>query len=1587
MSSGEFVDRGTPLAGINQTIRDSRVPFNQARSIVNFNLPDGRARRRKGKKPYSSQFHGSQLVKHTPFTIDNESQNSLGNSNQVAISPMSYALLKWHDDFQPRSDRDWTTEFLLTLGNPEQILYRTRVRQGKHDYGLGIQQPLRALEFGALPMGAVVFDMSVTANHFDCDYAGTSFSVDPTATNNESDSFALSALSVSYSHDVFKVGFDLFDTGTSEYRPGVIADFSFDYQAGRDVHVAMRYDSTTREFEVLLDGEAIGARTLAEDEVFAGEADAINELTYTVKRDIVLLNEYTVRGAMASTCKIVKEASGNLTDAFECLYQYSDTLISGATPYEPNLLCASPPSGTGITELRFWHSKRTDTELSDYARTRLSASQDGLKGYWKLDDGGPVCVETKFGSGEGASRLITIHHGSPGYVADSGLPGNFGLALADGQHLGKEYLSGELGLEDSYLEVSRIFEPGHEVSSVSKQYKSHHDFTVTMTIRTPHDFGKEQNYRASDTEQEDIWQLAGSAATDPESEDERYGMGYDGFGLIDGAPADSGRANQLDAFVMVGDGVSAARTWHRSNDQTLWSVEAKIEPGDETFGSYTRENDSLSDTTRVPLARGLLTPQGRVAFEFFGFDDAPVTATGGDGSREYRLVSKTSAILQPNTVYNLGFRKRTIAEYDSTAQTFLNIGFKLEVFIQGGTINLPPVGSEQANNSIAIGGVASGDEATIDIPSGGASAMTSSTRCSYAMRHNGVSDILIGSSYVRDSNDRSFRCLEFNTPTAAQFHQISQRYLSPWQDQPGYFVLGSFRMWSKGLSDGEIRSAFSGDVPKESLLFDIEIDKPGVDQVVSRANTNAVFRTGFKSWGSFRSYQEGTAVPEVSGTEVPTFRCGFALEDRLGWGALPDSFLNSREAACRGLTSFASTLERRFGILSVFDGAVYSDENLSGDFQPIYSTARGLLDDYTSNGVWRGASIGDRTVMASRSGRPRVWNGRELTTLGFSEWTGGNMYAQALDSYGSSTSLLSETWYGMRLVYVAEGQGIEYVGPQFSVKTTSGSQRYIRIWDISPHPDPRVTSIKLFITRGNDTSITGRGTANSSVLLYEYPNMRLENKFREYWDITGNVDDATNTLIDLSRTTFPACAHVASAFGRLYLAGDAIVPDIIYFSEKGNPESINKVTNNFVLEEGSGDEIVALRSAFGSLWAFKPGSIWQIRDTGQTIGDVPVHDQVKVTNIGPTSSEAITLVTFPESGRVAFVFWSRHGPYIFDGVNLQPIGYAVEGPDPFDDVEEGSVFIVHDIAHRELAFVYRSKSTCCGSSCDGATRDKAYVFNYRTGVWNQESGVIGSRGLSADLTIDVSSRADQTGTGIGAATLDTETRYFPLVGTDHGRIVLWGQGTYDGVDPSNYVLTADIDTWTESTLTMTVTQDETDFDDDEEFESEPWPVGEFRGLWVTVIRKDNSEWFMSPIEENGEDWIRLESRGCELPFTPEEGDRVSVALPPATIEFPWDEFGQPNYAKRLHQFVFWGKGGFYWRKAQDWDESTTDNWRLIQEPKSVNARGAGHRKYKYSTDGNSEAFKLYLASFEPGAEMDAYGWTLVANRDENKATL
>jgi len=327
--SNRFVDRGTPSKGVVTTTRDSRQPTDELRAAENYSFPDGKPIRRQGHGFYGdneTRIQGQQLTKQTPVMqmgILNDEDTSVSVNHpfsQHEKTPNSYGLIRWHADFQPLSTRDWTVEFLLTIGEEERLVASPEERNLRLQYVAAVD-PGRP--FVRQTAGVYVFDQTIIATYCDFNFddgggAATRNLRPPTfvgdggsAQIQTTDTLALSALAIGFRKTEIFAHCTLIDTG--EYFPFKV-DLSFTigtYTPGTTYHVGVRYTNSSRILDLVIDGTSAATYTLLAGEKFAGEEDDVNNAASDdIERDIVLLNECTVRGAYASTAKLAHIAQG-----------------------------------------------------------------------------------------------------------------------------------------------------------------------------------------------------------------------------------------------------------------------------------------------------------------------------------------------------------------------------------------------------------------------------------------------------------------------------------------------------------------------------------------------------------------------------------------------------------------------------------------------------------------------------------------------------------------------------------------------------------------------------------------------------------------------------------------------------------------------------------------------------------------------------------------------------------------------------------------------------------------------------------------------------------------------------------------------------------------------------------------------------------------------------------------------------------------------------------------------------------------------------------------------------------------------------
>lgn len=1510
------VDRTLESGGINRTLRDSRAPHNVARKLENIYLPDGRIDRRLGFELYNDRrIKGSQIMRQTPAVVDTGNTSSYTDKEEVFKTPLSYGLLRWHDDFQPYTTRDWTVEFVLTLGDVESLITNPFLRVSFNDYG---GTPDKSALRGS--GGVFVYDQSILSNYHNYQHDGATEVLDPTDIAGQTDTFALTAMAVSYSSTLLTVHFTMWDTANLAYDDDthqLTANIG-GYGTGDNIHVAITHDTATSTLRLLIDGQpSVDSHVYTSgNDFFAGEVDRINGASSDtpIQRDIVLLNEFIVRAGYASACKPHKTSTTVAADGNQQFKHYPSDAAQASNRPAPWTL--APGKGTGLSELRIWHERRLQTDIDTFKHVRLDPENlpANIVGYWPMNDGGLICFDHTANG-----RDISLHHNYPAYVRDTGLITGTGLRIADGQHVKKEYTldAGFYG-EDSYSALNQVFE--HDVTLAADNYSSKHDFTVQMQIRTPYTFQQEVN------------RVAGSAQIDCGNGgavgDTRDSMEVNPFAMVSGYSDDDWTSNPLLPFMRDENGTAIATAnmrYFRAFDSTLWSVEAQAQTNEEAVVP----SDILSngaDRVRIPLARGALTPGGEVAFEFFGYDGTNLTG------REFRITS--SQTLAESTVYTLTFVKRTLYYLSGTPEKPTPHAFQIEIYIDGVLDQQLSIGSTQTGSVPDI--------VDVDVTS-------------QSCRHGGLRDIVVGATKVNDGYDRSIRApVADGQGTVLEKNTATGRFMSPYEDQPGFFTLGAFRLWTTALpieDIGRFNFGVSDEDKTASLVFNVEPMDSAGDVIKNDTDYSAVFKLGFKGWGipSAMGFEGAVGGSTIDGRKA--IQSTWSMEDCIGYGEQPtlignDAFENlDKDADCQGIEFYGNTLSQAYGILAQFDNVSYVDELVNGFFKQIYLPHIGIMSEFSKDSTWRGTGIGDRTVLTAFGAIPKVYDGVGINPLGFLR--GSIPIPLVTNVSAAGGTYTNDLWYGFRIVYYAESIGLYDISPVSIQKTQSSGSPDISfvISNIAAHPDPRVTSIQIAVTEGQPNVNTALTAPLSFV-----PEGPIPNKYTASFT-TLTPPGATSSPLLLDVTAAPICTYSASYGGRLWLTGNDLIKDAVFFSDAGNPERFDTLTNRLVLEESSGDRPNGIVSMFGALFVFKPNSIWRITEVA--VGQFEV---IQVASIGPASENAIVKVVIPDSGREAVVMWTIQGPYLYDGVKLQYIGGPVEDLNNYGWLEHKSVFIVHNIQERELHFFYRE-------IIDGEAVDrhaKSVVFNYRRGVWYENTGLVGRTSLSLNISTSDQSFVDDSPSGYSSAPVGViNDRYLSLIGGNNGRIYNWGVGLYDGLfgdqSAGPFVITG--------------------YSANEVFlEGDPLDQDNLlRGLWVTVIREDGADWFIMPVKSHTSNAIVLDTDYSAVPFMPSIEDSLYVGNPPLHIEYPWDVLEQPYFDKQLHRLTTWHRGEWRYKVDSNWDVSSITKWRKLLD-------GEGKRRHT-ELNRTLEAAKLQLVSFDVNAKLDAYMYQVGFDKD------
>lgn len=1597
-----LVDRGDFLKGASRTVRDHRVPYNKVRSISNFALPDSRARRRAGYKATSTDvIVGQMLAKHSPSIIDRKVSATSGDTkSDIYRTPLSYGLIRYNSNLRLTTLASWTIDFYAVLGEHESLVVspyerRTKKTTGSPTWDLQLRRP-----------GVYLLDWCLLSNYHKFDFGTPAaptgeivLTADHTGAGNQFfDSFPLPVLAVSFTKTQLKADMGLIEkTGGNlgRYWPNAVQlTYNFSggaYIPGTGYNIAIRYIIDTRTVDLLVNGVVQASYVVPSSSQygFIGEYDLINGETYETgqARDIVLLNECTVRGSYNSTCKIQKTMHGN-----QVFYQdFSTNLTAPNVPW-----CCSPPRGTAIRDLRFWNIWLSTGEIIGNLKKSLTTA-NGLIGNWVLDSGVGINFDTV------NNHVCSSHHTYPSYVSHPNLLNDIGIHFADGQHLILPLNDGDrFYVEDIATAVQNCFgydSRGNGTNESWAKIQSRHEFTAQIQIITPRSWQPELN-RATTASPFNTRSLLSSNIVSQESRRSMSGANaFNNCGLyrlVDGGNIPFEGSAGAKTFVLnhYGSAATGEEEFLRAYDMTLFSIEA---------GSQDTASTGEAKTWKVPLARGLISPDGKVVLEVLLSGGA-----AGASPRFYRLVTGTS--LTNNTAYTLTFVKRTTFNSSSLTSP---AGIILEIYI--GTPSTAPVSPSitftreillaqaipggghvvgnphQVNMTLPVYIATTGEKFEVTITGVGGTLgpiingtwVATKTATGFtipvnttALADGGVPgtvdfnpslrssfikagedyDITIGASNVRDSWDRGVTGPNATVYTTGEGPwSISQHFMNPYQDQPGNFMMGFFRLWSRALDIADIQLFNNIAIPDKridiNLIINVEISSITGTQIKNNTRYSSVLFMGYKSWGNPQAYQfKHISDPTLTFKNIydPICPGGFSMEDCLGYIAIKNiegqtGYTTNKLSSCTALVQFQTTITRQFALLGMFGENILIDRNLSGTFTQLYGEYNGLLNEFSAGTRWRGITTADRTLLVSNGGTPRTYDGKSLTSMGFKRWSGG--YLTVRQTALLSGVGLTDGFYNVRVVYSSETRAIQHISESAIVQITGGPKA-IAVFLLQAHPDPRVSSYTIYRTRTQTSEALARVAP-----LFPVSTFNSTNGFRT----VQRFEDDDNNLIpfplDLDVTPFPECALIEIVNDTVYLAGDLLIPDAVYFSDLSNPERIDTVANKLILESG-GDRIVAIIGLFNTLFVFKTNSIWRIEMLNG------VHQVEKVAYIGAVSEDSIHVITNPDTGRTSIFFWSQHGPYIFDGTAPEYIGFDIEDKnDPgvisseFTWLDPTSVQVLHDPRNRELICLYKIKDP---SGIIFPRRSEAVVYNYRFGSWYSYTGV-----LSAVTLSTVFSGESFTGFGtpiipsisIGPGPFTPKLVYTAYIGGTNGKLYEWGKIEEDGL-PDTSVGPFTIACYGSNIITLNNTT---------------LTVGAYKHLYISVIRVASGKVFTVPIEDNDAVNVTLSTEFGTFPFTPEEGDIVYLCFPPSSVEFPWDTMDHMFIEKEVLELIMWSEKNFYLNIARDWDENDLAyKWRLLQTKKGQRTR--------LDLKLELEALKLSMYSFDKGSAIDSFGY-------------
>ena len=1528
------VERAFNVSGVNRTIRDHRAPVESTRNQDNLSLPDGRLRRRLGYKELHAPVKTQALCKSTGVSFTKRIVESDHNKGLIATTPLSYGVIRDQNEFRMSRSAPFTIEFCLRLGDKEELVKNPFARKADYPGGVGpgwnnyqLREP-----------GVYVLDKTILSNKHkfnDGSIADTGV-VTPGTTYDlgvaflapdQFDVFPLTAYAFGYTESKLFFTFSLKDnlnvywTSTPQ-----ILEFGFpggSYNVGDIYHVAVVYNQAlgaNGRFILYINGVSQDTYDLPNTnyQFVDSGSDVINGVTRIDPFiDIVLLNESSVRASYASACKIRLDMHGHQT-----FFQDYSNSTSGINPW-----CCSPPRGTAMWDLRIWNRARTATEVNNNKFKRLTDTTS-LVGNWYLNDGGPVCKNSVSGF---EKRYCTIHHGYPGYVEEEFFFTGLGIKLGEGQHLIKSIPKNASKFGSGF--ASQLFNVFSNIggSAASLNHREQNSFTVMMQIMVPDAFQQELNVDST----------APAGLRDLALTETRRAMNT-GFNLNYDSLLDGNKETTLVSRSFIGHPTDAVvpfatRQGTRAYDQTLWSIEG-TQLKDDTVAATNEAN-----RRRIPLARGLLTPNGQVAFELFKAQDP---AAPGGQPMYARLVTNATA-LTPGLVYTLTFVQRVNYVFNAVTQKMDASGWRMEIWIQEVTTGVAAVLA--ASHIFAA----------------------ASTVMTTPLLHEKDYDISIGASYVNDGWDHSINCPQPVSPIIGAGSKTSfipgggskrenhgpwpvqQRFMSPYQDQPGNFVVSMFRLWSLALPDSLIKDFGNAKIEERNqtvdLLANLEIFEVTGNVIPNKSRYSAdTFDMGYKSWGMPQGYRNVIyqTVPLSAFLKKELFEGSWAQEDCLGY--LPISLAayqcNSDYSRVNGLMPVTTPQGKR-GVAAVYDDAPAFDDDLSGVFDPIFVSNHGLMCEFFKGQSWKSAVASGKTFFTSPNALPKVFDGKVLTTAGFKKWSGGTPICyETTVAPGGFTLPADAGWYGIVLVYFSESRGIFHVSPVATVRLHSTNA--LGVYMVPHHPDPRVTLLEVYRTLPQATEELALSaplfkTSVSSGTSTSAAGIAGGNAFYESIVISEPIP--TPLVLDRNVTQFPVASFCAELNGRLYLAD--LNNDTIFFTDAGNTERIDALFNNLIIP-GSSSATTGLVADFNALFVFKPDAIWRIDDIGGGR-----HQLTKVASIGAVSPKSIVSFVDPDSGATQIFFWSKHGPYLFD-TNSGPryIGSPIE--ESFSPLSEtpqyawldaASVTVGHDAQTRELICFYAPiRVDADGESTELDRNGEAMVFNYRVKAWYRYKGTICTEALSADYSVSDNQIDPVTNTQIS-------NEYRLLIGGHNGRIYSWGASLLDGV-PSG--------------LTPSQNYNITVFTAPNVFTIPSFPFSfDLSGCWIN-IRYATGAQIIAPIDSFdpvaltvtvNEDWLVTEPEYSASFFSPTESI-ASVCQPYSYVEFPWDSLDVVYYDKELVEIVSWHETSLYYRLRYNYDLAKKDSWKGIVDGNSKRKRTVINKKV--------EAVKLEIVTNE-----------------------